>query len=306
MSDLVSLPNQTTPLPPVNTNPPMPPVPPVIPPSPIPPVLPPNPPPSLPTPPPLSPLPPPVLPPTPPPPPASPPPPQTALPPLPTTTQPTPKKKSSNILKILIILIPLVVISILAYLYYQQKTQRSIPVSPPFDSPATSEQVNSPELTAEQDATLDPTTSWETYTNPIHNISFKYPSSWVLSEKPGSQEEGTKDGDPVYNTSIELTNQVALIRILLNVDGIGGQPQTYEGEKFIIDSNNLYQYHKVNDLNDTKEVGISNSLTTLGFFSINDITYLITISYPIDYSSNDESALLSEFDQILSTFKFSE
>lgn len=36
----------------------------------------------------------------------------------------------------------------------------------------------SPELTAEQDATLDSTSGWKTYTNTELGIEFKYPNSW--------------------------------------------------------------------------------------------------------------------------------
>jgi|GEM_PF-2942801 len=208
---------------------------------------------------------------------------------LPTLTNPL-KKKLFPVLVTIIITLLLGITSFFVYKYFALKQQ--IVQAEPSPSPTT--------------ITEDPTVDWETYINTIHNISFKYPQSWILSEKEGSQDEGSTAGDPVYNTAIELTKQEVLIKIFLNMDGIGGQSQTYEGEKFILDGNNLYQYHKINDYNETKVVGISNTLTTLGVFKLNDITYSISLSYPANYSSEQESALLSEFDQILSTFKFSD
>ncbi|MFH2019172.1 MAG: hypothetical protein ABII80_00945 [bacterium] len=145
----------------------------------------------------------------------------------------------------------------------------------------------------------DPTSDWEQYTNTAHHVSFRYPPSWTLSELTDLEDVAQID-----SVSIMLSNQEARINIYLNIDGINSTLETHEGEKFILDGNSLYQYHKVNDYNDTKEVGISNSLTTKGDFTINDIIYRIVVTYPLNYSSENESALLSEFDQILSTFKF--
>jgi len=141
--------------------------------------------------------------------------------------------------------------------------------------------------------------NWKTYTNSLYGLSFKYPSTWKLTEKAGQQE-----GEVTYNTTVELTNKDSLITMYLNMNGIGGLPQTHEGESYILDGNNLYKFRKYFSYNGTKQVGISNSLTTLGVFELNGITYSITLTYPATYENSSEKAVLKEFDQILSTFKF--
>jgi len=148
-------------------------------------------------------------------------------------------------------------------------------------------------------ATPNPTAEWKTYINSVHKVSFRYPLSWSLTQEAGQYENGK-----IYNTKVKLSKGDALITMYLNMDGIGGQPQTYEGTSFVLDGHHLFQFKKVNSYNSTKEIGISDSLTTLGVFTIDNVTYSITITYPTNYTSLDEENLLKEFNQILSTFKF--
>lgn len=163
--------------------------------------------------------------------------------------------------------------------------------------------IKAPEPTPTPEATSEPTTNptanWEVYSNSTHNVSFKYPSSWILTETKGQVENGE-----TYNTIVKLTKNDASINLHFNMDGLGGMPQTYEGKSFTLDGHNLYQFNKTNSYNKTKEVGLSNSLTTLGVFEINDVAYLINITYPETMIETEEISLLDEFDQILSTFKF--
>ena len=144
----------------------------------------------------------------------------------------------------------------------------------------------------------DPTAGWETYSSEFQNITFKYPPSWEITEK-----EGQKVGENIYNTKILLSKNEAIITMYLNMDGLGGKGQTYEGREFILDGNHLYQYTRHNE-NSTK-IGLSTSLVnTLGVFEINNTTYSITLTYPNTYTKKESSPILNEFNQILSTFKF--
>lgn len=147
--------------------------------------------------------------------------------------------------------------------------------------------------------TSDPTENWKTYSDDLHGITFKYPLSWTLTEKEGQSEK-----EIVYNSLVELIKADAKINMIFNVDGIGGMPTTYEGKPFTLDGHNLFQFNGYYISNASKIVGISDSLTTLGVFRINNITYLIHLTYPVTYKGMEEKSLLQEFDQILSTFKF--
>lgn len=148
-------------------------------------------------------------------------------------------------------------------------------------------------------SSTDPTANWKTYSDDLHGITFKYPLSWTLTEKEGQSEK-----EIVYNSSVELIKADAKINMIFNVDGIGGMPTTYEGKPFTLDGHKLFQFNGYYNYNNTKIVGISDSLTTLGVFRINNITYLIHLTYPATFKGTEEKNLLQEFDQILSTFKF--
>ncbi|MBU0974573.1 hypothetical protein KKD03_02625 [Patescibacteria group bacterium] len=216
--------------------------------------------------------------------------------------------KNNKLLLIALSLVSLVSISLAGFFGYKYYQIDKVVVPPPTPVQVIIDQkAPTPTITTiimEEKVpipTLDPTEGWETYANTIHNISFKYPSSWEVEEKIGE-----KENDQVFNTSVRLTKNDALIYLLLNVDGIGGQPRKYSGEQYNLDGHDLYKFFTYEDYNDMKKVGISNSLTTLGFFMIDDITYHLSLSYPNNTNKIEESNLLSEFDEILSTFKFTD
>lgn len=204
-----------------------------------------------------------------------------------------PKKIKPSILAIIIICLILVG-GVFAYQYFQIKIEENKKQLQTQANPETSLQQPS--------AVLDPSDEWEMYTNSIHDISFKYPSSWDINE-----QQGQKEGEQTFNTKIWLSKDKANITIYLNMDGIGGKGQTLEGEKFKLDGIDLYQYSKNNAYNNIQTIGLSNSLSnTLGVFIINDITYSITLNYPGSYSEDQTSIVKKEFNQILSSFRFTE
>ena len=138
--------------------------------------------------------------------------------------------------------------------------------------------------------------SWNTYTNSVHNVSFKYPLGWQL----------TKEDDLAkLNASIKLTKDQATIHMIFGVDGIGGSGIDYEGSPFILDGNKVFKYKAHNTYDNSESIGITNSLKeSLGVLMLDKKTYVINLKYPTKYIESGESINLEKtFDQILSTFK---
>lgn len=143
----------------------------------------------------------------------------------------------------------------------------------------------------------DPTAGWQTYENTVQKISFKYPSDWKLETKPGSAENGI-----VYNETLTLTKGTAIIKMFFNMDGIGGAGVTYEGIPYNLDSLSLYKYKAEQSYNNTTIIGLTDTLTqSLGVFKYSNKTYSVTLTYP---KADNGTEYESTFDQILSTFKF--
>lgn len=145
----------------------------------------------------------------------------------------------------------------------------------------------------------DPTAEWKLYTNPVHNLLFKYPQDWQLNNQQDKEK---------LNAQLTLIKNSAEIKMYFKLDGIGGQGQTYEGKPFTLSGQNLYQFRKENTYNQTQMVGITETLTeSLGVFRFDGKTYSITLSYPLAMQQTNEALELEkEFDQILSTFKFTQ
>jgi len=200
-------------------------------------------------------------------------------------------KKAKNIQTIILVILLMISLGVggyFAYIYYQKSEQQTseTPITQTAPSPT---------------PTPDPTANWQTYSNSVQGITFKYSPLWSLVEKEGQVEQGT-----TYNTQVQLQQNEAKITMVFNMDGIGGQGQTYQGQPFNLDGNNLFRFVKTNSYDNTQMVGISTSLTnTLGVFEVNGKTYSIILAYPVSDSQTEiGNSLEKEFDQILSTFKF--
>lgn len=142
--------------------------------------------------------------------------------------------------------------------------------------------------------TIDPTANWKTYTNTKHGFSFKYPSTWIIDTK-GDNEE--------FNAQVKLRSGSSTIQIYANMDGLGGKGQDFQKTtQFNLDGYPLYKYKITQAYNNTWLIGLTDDLTnSLGVFRIMNKVYSITLVYP---QSEDMKETESEFDQILSTFKF--
>lgn len=150
--------------------------------------------------------------------------------------------------------------------------------------------------------TADPTANWKTYTNKEHGVSFKYPLDWKLTEtSPGEVHDGQ-----TYNIWLKLNKKNSTIGIGLNINGIGGGPRNVPYDAINLWGKTYYkQYGNIDFSNNTKRIDISENATGLGAFIMNSKTYMISLTYPaITEGEKPNIDLSKEFDQILSTFKF--
>lgn len=210
------------------------------------------------------------------------------------TTNQTSTNKS-NLTPILLSSLVTALLFVGIYLLFFNKTNQNANLAPLSSATI----VPSPVVTKNSNAPLGTAdfNGWDDYSNGVHSISFKYPSNWNLVKE--------NDRDK-YNASIKLTKDQATIHIVLGVDGIGGSGADYQGQKFVLDGNQVYKYKAHNTYNNSETVGITDTLSqSLGVLMLNKKTYIISLNYPSKYLSSGESANLEKiFDQILSTFKF--
>ena len=181
-----------------------------------------------------------------------------------------------------------------AFQNYSPFQTKQVAVSP-TPSPETS-----PKLTPTP--TLDPMAEWNLFTSPTQKISFKYSPSWKLTSTPGDNVNGN-----IINEAVKLTNDQATISMYFNMDGIGGLGRDYEGTAIDVGGQSLYEYKTIQTDSDKVTVGLTDDLTeSLGVFRHNGKTYYIALTYPDSYEKTDQGAKLqAEFNQLLSTFKFS-
>lgn len=197
----------------------------------------------------------------------------------------TKQSKSDSITIVAMAVFVLLALGAVAFLYYQNQQLKGILASyQTTPSPAPT-------------ATADPTANWKTYTDSVHNISFKYPDTWTLDDKNANVDQ---------NAQLILTKEQAKIAMALNMYGIGGAGRDYQGEPVVFSGLNLYEYKVAQSYNNTQIIGLTDSLTkSLGFFQFNGKTYSITLTYPDSYDQDQTGQILKgEFDQILSTFQF--
>ncbi|HBD02110.1 MAG: hypothetical protein UX38_C0002G0098 [Microgenomates group bacterium GW2011_GWC1_46_16] len=214
---------------------------------------------------------------------------ESSLPPQPAPVPDSPLPAPSRSLSPWLLLpIFLIFLGISGYLFWQNRTLQSQLTASP-----------SPTASAIAMAPTDPTADWQTYINNEHKVSFKYPSSWDLK----IENAGDNDNGQTSNTVLFLTHEKAKISMTFNLVGIGGLGMDLEGEPFELDGIKLYKYHRTYS-NGNQGIGITDQLkNTLGVFKVNGITYSFALSYP---SNENGSAYEIIFDQILSTFKFTQ
>lgn len=200
----------------------------------------------------------------------------------------SPTSNSRSLLPYLLVVVIVAILAVALYFYNQTqvlKNQLTL--------------VASPSPVAEPTSSPDPYENWNTYSNSVHNVSFKYPLGWQL----------TKEDDLAkFNASIKLAKDQATIHLIFGVDGIGGSGMNYEGTPFILDGNKVFKYKAHNTYDNSESLGITDTLKeSLGVLMLDKKTYVINLKYPAKYIQSGENINLENtFDQILSSFKFND
>jgi hypothetical protein len=216
------------------------------------------------------------------------------MPPRPPVAPPPPKKKSFAWLLILVILFLLASTGVLAYQYYQLKTQTTKPTSSPSLTPISTPLV-SPQPSAEAD---DPTANWKIYNNTSYSFRIDYPVRFEIVEK-------TKRED-CYDTLATLTSPLKesiTLRAIHDIDIYEKNGPEMVAEREVIDSGFIY------NITTTKIGDYFAAITT--FDNNPDKKFpTITIAHPnknlfIVIDINTDLSRV-EFDQILATFKFTD
>lgn len=197
--------------------------------------------------------------------------------------------KSSHLLPIILSSLITVLVLVGGYFLFLNNNPKNITTNP---SPTPISSIN-------PSASVDPISTWKTYTNNTHKITFKYPQTWILDDSTANEP---------LNARIQLTKDQAFISMQLKLDGIGGSGRNYQGVPYEFAGLKLYKYHVDNTYNNTQGWGITDSLNqSLGFFVYSGKPYSITLTYPNALlNTPEEKSLLAEFDQILATFKYSQ
>lgn len=201
-------------------------------------------------------------------------------------TAPLPPR-SNKVTIVALVLLFLILLGSTVLLAYQnmQLTEEIAGLSKPIPSPT-------PIIT------LDPTANWKTYTNTVHNLTFRYPPSWAVDPR-------SNDTDAL-NATLIIKRDNATITMIFKLNGIGGAGRDFTGTPYSLSGLPLYLYTITNSYDHTLAVGLTDSLTqSLGVFEYQGNPYSIMLTYPDAIAgSQNEKDLLTEYRKILSTFTF--
>ncbi|MFZ2199978.1 MAG: hypothetical protein WAV40_04275 [Microgenomates group bacterium] len=141
------------------------------------------------------------------------------------------------------------------------------------------------------------TIGWQTYSNPVHHLSFTYPPDWELKLE--------NDQLPSL-ASVRLVKNDAFIHMIFGLDQIEGSGAQYEGTPYLFAGHNVYMYKTLNSKTGLQNIGLTDVLSNShGVLNLGGKTYAINLFYPSSYAVSEESATIeATFDQILSSFKF--
>ena len=156
---------------------------------------------------------------------------------------PNPVVVKQNKLLVIILSILLSLSALIAgfFAYQTQKLVKELTLLRTEPTPTTtSESVVSPELTFEQDKTLDPTANWKTYTNTQNFYSFRYPDTvYSIQESAQNAENARLLKGPVYHFEVEVTQITDSIENWFKKEKNNGQ---FPDEAFVSSQSTFQNY----------------------------------------------------------------
>lgn len=158
--------------------------------------------------------------------------------------------------------------------------------------------IASPQPSAIVSPTPDPTASWPIYTNKLHEYFLKHPVDWQVNSQTAEVN---------INSKLVLSKNNYQIVIYANLEGFGGTRSQVPATPIMVSGLDLFK-REIGDNHYSQtgswEISASDSSPT---FKYKDKTYEIYLTYPLpEKNSVEYKAVLNTFDQILSTFKFTD
>lgn len=194
--------------------------------------------------------------------------------------QPAPieQPKQNNFLTIILSILLLISVSIAGYFAYQtQKLVKELTLLKSSPTPVSS-----------SESTLDPTTNWKIFIHPTYKYQFKYPADWTAKINSNAQAESLFGPNATQNSGIGGV-EVRELEI---------EPKDFYKltESKVISSDLL----RVNDINGYR-YEYQNIMKSNGFVFKHSDGLIYNV-----YINTEDEAQLKIFDQILSTFEFTD
>lgn len=153
--------------------------------------------------------------------------------------------------------------------------------------------------------TLDPTANWKTYANPRYNFSFKYPSDYQMEESPGYVSI-LSPLLPTTGKGYELKDGEVKVEIYILPSPANDSLEAYVEEKRVQTKENMPE----SKIFEETEIRIDEERAILlkwEAFGTGETIFLIKGGHRIEIAKYPlETFRQTEFDQILSTLKFTD
>lgn len=236
------------------------------------------------------------------------------LSPLPPPLPPTPlPKKSHKLLWFLATLVFLSTVGYFAYSYYQNQLMFSLPLPPSLSAvvPSNSRgtKVESPPVSTPSAIPAD----WKTYTNKAYGFEVKYPPTWFIKQSEGNQIE-LSNFDQNLSYVGETNNGIFTVSINDNdLKGLTAKEWLDKETESCKPGCAPTPPKLIKEFNISGLQGIETNYPLPGPFGNNGINYFIVnnnklfslrMGYGFFDTEEDESKIKTIFNQILSTFKF--
>ena len=215
---------------------------------------------------------------------------------------PTPKSSILPIVLSIFLCVSLAGVSLLAYQNMQLQRQIAILQSQPTPTPS----VANPPLA--ETPTVDPTSSWKTYTNDKFKFSIKYPLDWrVLSQNIKNDNWTSATFFQAYSPGTILQEREPFIEMVFSVNAL--KPEVYSIDKQTISYSKDFggepseiEAYKIGTFQG-KAISVKGSVGNIDrravFIEKDNLIYHIDLLW-----KSGQQGFETTMDQILSTFKF--